>query len=571
MIQDIKDEILSGDPRYAIRDSSGNVLNDNVDISLKTPITQEGTPVNRALFRNLQGDLYTQDRYNELEMHRRMVSVDYETNLVYSEENHIGDCIPKVWTATDSTNLVYVAEDGTKVYASSKDGSYTPDKACDGNEETFWHANTYGSNQHLTIEFVNPIRIKKIKVAARLYSPSWSVDFYIWGSNDNQNWTTLATTSTPLVTNPSLREINIESVVAYKYFRFATEVYGKQTCVIHELQVTEYSTDVVYGKYEYYSNLDIPITSYEEGKIIKCKVGRIPIQETHTDNFFPTDSTISQGSYSDNKYLNENGLSIEVSSPYDSSTVMRWLFPNSYDNEWASGKNTTTAYIMVKMPKPIKMKEFYLNWRVSAGSTAVWTGKLLGSKDGVTWADLVSDLPKGNISIGSPDYYLFYKFEFTGNSSYMLASDFKMVEYTTDYIEEFDNIVLNINNLGDKQMPSCKYRDILELYYKNGKWYLANGIIYGTYTGNDSNNGQNIVLERKPKMVIIAGLYYKNPIILYDGSFLGSNTVSSNSFAYNMGNGYGVITENGFSVVGKSSTTYGFNNLNSKYEYIAIL
>ena len=84
MFQDIKDEVLSGEPRYTIKNSSGNVLNDNVDISLKTPITQEGTPVNRALFRNLQGDLYTQDRYNELEMHRRMVSVDYETNLVYS-------------------------------------------------------------------------------------------------------------------------------------------------------------------------------------------------------------------------------------------------------------------------------------------------------------------------------------------------------------------------------------------------------------------------------------------------------------------------------------------------------
>lgn len=64
MLQDIKDEVLSGQPLYTIKNSSGNVLNDNVDISLKTPITQEGTPVNRALFRNLQGDLYTSDRYN---------------------------------------------------------------------------------------------------------------------------------------------------------------------------------------------------------------------------------------------------------------------------------------------------------------------------------------------------------------------------------------------------------------------------------------------------------------------------------------------------------------------------
>ena len=66
MIQDILDEILESDPRYTLKENNGNIIQDNVDIVLKTPVMQEGTPINRALFRNLQGDLYTQDRYNKV-------------------------------------------------------------------------------------------------------------------------------------------------------------------------------------------------------------------------------------------------------------------------------------------------------------------------------------------------------------------------------------------------------------------------------------------------------------------------------------------------------------------------
>lgn len=54
---EIKDEVLSGEPRYTIRDNQGNILQDNVDITLKTPIIQEGTPVNKVLFDNLKVDI----------------------------------------------------------------------------------------------------------------------------------------------------------------------------------------------------------------------------------------------------------------------------------------------------------------------------------------------------------------------------------------------------------------------------------------------------------------------------------------------------------------------------------
>ena len=572
-LQEIKDRVptnvlSNGAIRYGVYDENNNLLRYEYMKREDEPM-EEGTNINRALLRNLQGDLYTQDRYNELEMHRRMVPVDYETNLVYSEENHIGDCIPKVWTATDSTNLVYVSEDGTKVYASSKDGSYTPDKACDGDEETFWHANTYGSDQHLTIEFVNPIRIKKIKVAARLYSPSWSVNFYIWGSNDNQNWTTLATTSTPLVTNPSLKEINIESVVAYKYFRFATAVYGKQTCVIHELQVTEYSTDVVYGKYEYYSNLDIPITAYEEGKIVNARIGRIALTETHTDNILPENIDTSSHII----YEGADGVRAEVSSYDANANDIRYLFPNKADYKWRSDEGLKTANIIVKIPKKVKINTFSLIWSVASGYESTTTKKLYASKDGVNWSEIL-DITGTTINIPTPDYYLFYKIEFvySGDSNYfcVYATNFKTISYTTEYIEEFDNVVLNINNLGYKSVPSCKYGDMLQLAYKNGKWDFINNVIYGTYSG-DGTNGQHINFGKKPKIVLVGSLSDKYFIVLFSNTYLGSNTLASDyTLMAKIDNGYGIITEDGFSVIGKGSTNYGFNNSKSIYKYIAI-
>lgn len=70
MFQDFKDEVLDPslqpdvNPRYTIKDNNGKVINDNVQIDLKTPVVQNPTPLNRANIRNLQGDLYTQDRYN---------------------------------------------------------------------------------------------------------------------------------------------------------------------------------------------------------------------------------------------------------------------------------------------------------------------------------------------------------------------------------------------------------------------------------------------------------------------------------------------------------------------------
>lgn len=53
---EVKDEILQGEPTYDIVDGLGNVVLEDVKIEMKTPVVQEGTPINKALFDTIQDD-----------------------------------------------------------------------------------------------------------------------------------------------------------------------------------------------------------------------------------------------------------------------------------------------------------------------------------------------------------------------------------------------------------------------------------------------------------------------------------------------------------------------------------
>ena len=56
-MNNVIDEVLSGEPRYTIKDNGGTTLYDNIQIDLKTPVTTQGTPLNRALFESIRSDL----------------------------------------------------------------------------------------------------------------------------------------------------------------------------------------------------------------------------------------------------------------------------------------------------------------------------------------------------------------------------------------------------------------------------------------------------------------------------------------------------------------------------------
>ena len=123
MIQDIKDRVpvnvLSNDAiRYGIYDEQGNLLRYEYIKREDEPI-EIGTPINRALLSNIQGDLYTQDRYNEPVVTSNYFPVSYKTDKVLSEELIEGDCIPKDWTFSNfyQANLTAISTSGNmKLY-----------------------------------------------------------------------------------------------------------------------------------------------------------------------------------------------------------------------------------------------------------------------------------------------------------------------------------------------------------------------------------------------------------------------------------------------------------------------
>lgn len=75
---EIKDEILNGEPKYRISDENGNILFDNLRIEQITPIIQGGTPLNKALFENLQKDIYD--------------VIDKKTTFLLGEVEALNDC-----------------------------------------------------------------------------------------------------------------------------------------------------------------------------------------------------------------------------------------------------------------------------------------------------------------------------------------------------------------------------------------------------------------------------------------------------------------------------------------------
>ena len=82
----VLDEILSDEPKYRIKDGNGNILYDNLVIEQITPATQEGTPLDKALFDSIHSHLLFNGRYVTLSG----VSTSDYTMPYLSGSNHVG-------------------------------------------------------------------------------------------------------------------------------------------------------------------------------------------------------------------------------------------------------------------------------------------------------------------------------------------------------------------------------------------------------------------------------------------------------------------------------------------------
>lgn len=245
---EVKDEILAGEPKYRIRDNGGNILYDNLTLEQITEVIEEGTPINKAFFDSIKGDLNWIDRI-------------VTPTLIPNETLHIGDFIPKTWTMVSSKEYI---SGGYKI---TSDNSTSLQNAFDGNVGT--SATYNGTLFHIILECPTKIKISKMKIFVDGYS---SLSFVISGSNDNTNWTTLRTTGK----QDRLTDIELTTKGYYKYYKF---YINASTVFIYELQSSEYSL----LSNEYNTLLvDLPLSAYETNKTINIKIPENTLSEINT-------------------------------------------------------------------------------------------------------------------------------------------------------------------------------------------------------------------------------------------------------------------------------------------------
>lgn len=245
---EVKDEVLAGEPKYRIRDNAGNILYDNLTLEQITEVIEEGTPINKAFFDSIKGDLNWIDRI-------------ITPTLIPNETLHIGDFIPKTWTMVSSKEYT------SGEYKITSDSSTNLQKAFDGNVGT--SATSSVNSYYIILECPTKIKISKMKTYFIGYS---AISVVISGSNDNTNWTNLYTTGN----QNSLTDIELTTKGYYKYYKF---YMGGASINVYEIQSSEYFL----LSNEYNTLLvDLPLSAYETNKTINIKIPENTLSEINT-------------------------------------------------------------------------------------------------------------------------------------------------------------------------------------------------------------------------------------------------------------------------------------------------
>ena len=682
MLTDVKDEVLSGLPLYTIRDNNGNVLNDDVDISLKTPIIQEGTPINRALFRNLQGDLYTSDRYNLLSVtseETKMVningfvlksSIGNSINAVATDGNGTyvavgssgyiatstdlinwtkqtsgtsyafydiayGDgafiavgqyqCIYKstnggvTWTRklnSGSSYTLYSIAYGNGGFVASGDAQnvlsennsfYSIDGgetwvARDVGQKNYSAYTSFANNQFIITTGYNngtiyttstadgSLTTKATGVTALDGYPAYDViyanGYYVAGgyrtlaiSKDLINWTQISTDRVnALIENEGqilmgLEKGYLKATEDFEYIRQSSSGYPPIKAFIKEgdkiIFFTYTNTGSVYKSTtflsEYKQNLDIPLTSYEKGKIVNIEGGRIfeyKEAETVAENLFPASSDFTSNSAT--KYTSSDGF-VLISS--GGQNLLNSI-DDSVSTDWQdSTSNLATQWVRMEVPNPNGYK--ITKMKLKAG----WSGQssqkiaIQGSFDGSTWTDLFVwsgagvSVDEDNIELNNTDFYKYYRVSVVLNTGATqgkaIIYDWKVREYlrilSTDdqYVTSFYNPYLNINNLGEKQINgTINYGQRYSLVYNGESWDIGNAkavtgsvAVAQSSTVNIELYGAKFVIAdmvgATPQYYLGAKLFLPNNTTeyLYSGSKITTATLSTDGNTFSIQNG----------------------------------
>lgn len=510
------------DTQALVTELSTNV--DEAEIKVEemgNTVENMGTSLNK-----MQGDLYTQDRYNKPTISLSPIESGVLTRNLFEKLNSTSDTMCK--------NLM------VEIEASSSTGGYLIKNAFDGSTSNYWYSAS-ATTSYVLMKFLRAVKLKKLKTYINC-NGSLFTSAIIQGSNDNASWTDLHTISEK---QTALTDIELANPDYYLYYRIYFTLSGSTQSRIYDFQVTEWEGTY----YECVADLSLPLASYETGKIVniegnKCILTEADYVEEEFDTniipVFPANSDI----------INKYGT-WRIGTDYSSSTIQYKAFDGDDTTLFGTARDKAEYSIWIEnveainytgsaiKPAEIYIKSAYHQAIKVEGITPEGATELIAT---ISASSSTSDVKTTTLTVSPNNYYTKFIVKIAsygtsyGAELYTFAITKGLIRYgvvSEKSITSFENPYLNINNLGAKKINGTIYKDNqYSLMYNGEGWdiFPQKKLIFEkvldidtpniTISGLHVRKGQKLLFEICGRANEVLGLQ-TNPSITqeyYDGS-----------------------------------------------------